>query len=124
MLQAALRKRRPRLHHALAPALLGSEARAHRGARNRNTEGHVLTTKRISMRTGENRARRQLYRPRLFAFIRLGRPHYLLKSALLYGLGASVAIYRQHQLAIAWYLFGQLFVSCVHLMTHYCNEFF
>jgi 1,4-dihydroxy-2-naphthoate octaprenyltransferase len=58
------------------------------------------------------------------AFIRLGRPQYLFKSALLYGLGASAALYCHHGLSLGWYLFGQLFVSCGHLMTHYCNEYF
>jgi len=58
------------------------------------------------------------------AFVRLGRPQYLLKSALLYSLGASVAVHRHHVLDLRWYLFGQLFVSCGHLMTHYCNEYF
>lgn len=58
------------------------------------------------------------------AFVRLGRPQYLLKSALLYSLGASVALHRGHTLDLGWYLFGQLFVSCGHLMTHYCNEYF
>jgi 1,4-dihydroxy-2-naphthoate octaprenyltransferase len=60
----------------------------------------------------------------LRAFIRLGRPQYLLKSALLYSLGASVALYHHHTIDLGWYLFGQLFVSCIHLMTHYCNEYF
>lgn len=58
------------------------------------------------------------------ALVRLGRPKYLLKSALLYAMGATVALYHGHQLDLSWYLYGQLFISCVHLMTHYCNEFF
>ncbi|HWL86569.1 MAG TPA: prenyltransferase [Polyangiaceae bacterium] len=60
----------------------------------------------------------------LRAFIRLGRPQYLFKSALLYSLGATVALIGHHRISIGWYAFGQLFVSCVHLMTHYCNEYF
>lgn len=58
------------------------------------------------------------------AWLRLGRPKFLLYSALLYGLGATLAMLRGAHLTLGAYLFGQLFVSCVHLMTHYCNEFF
>ncbi|WP_437321861.1 prenyltransferase [Sorangium sp. So ce385] len=42
----------------------------------------------------------------------------------MYGLGAIAALFGHHQIDIGTYLFGQIFVSCVHLMTHYCNEFF
>jgi 1,4-dihydroxy-2-naphthoate polyprenyltransferase len=58
------------------------------------------------------------------AWLRLGRPKFLLYSALLYGLGATLAVLRGVHLTWGAYLLGQLFVSCVHLMTHYCNEFF
>jgi 1,4-dihydroxy-2-naphthoate octaprenyltransferase len=58
------------------------------------------------------------------AWLRLGRPKFLLYSALLYGLGATLAVLRGARVTIGAYLFGQLFVSCVHLMTHYCNEYF
>jgi 1,4-dihydroxy-2-naphthoate octaprenyltransferase len=58
------------------------------------------------------------------AWLRLGRPKFLLYSALLYGLGATLAVLRGAHVALGPYLQGQLFISCVHLMTHYCNEYF
>jgi 1,4-dihydroxy-2-naphthoate polyprenyltransferase len=58
------------------------------------------------------------------AWLRLGRPKFLLYSALLYGLGATLAVLRGAHVTLGTYLYGQLFVSCVHLMTHYCNEHF
>ncbi|WP_437720626.1 prenyltransferase [Sorangium sp. So ce861] len=61
---------------------------------------------------------------RLRFLIRLGRPKYLLKSTLLYGLGATLALYRHQGFTWSWYLYGLLFVWCLHLVTHYCNEFF
>src|SRR4051812_8280311 len=61
---------------------------------------------------------------RVRAWVRLGRPKFLLYSALLYGVGAMLALLRGTKLSLGTYLYGQLFVSCVHLMTHYCNEFF
>lgn len=58
------------------------------------------------------------------AWVRLGRPKFLLYSALLYGLGASLAAFTGAPLRLDLYLRGQLLISCVHLMTHYCNEYF
>ncbi len=60
----------------------------------------------------------------LRAWVRLGRPKFLLYSALVYALGALLAVYEGHPLAPLAYLRGQLFVWCAHAMTHYCNEFF
>jgi 1,4-dihydroxy-2-naphthoate octaprenyltransferase len=56
--------------------------------------------------------------------VRLGRPKFLLYSALLYGLGATLAAFTGAPLRLDLYLRGQLFIWCVHLMTHYCNEYF
>ncbi len=61
---------------------------------------------------------------RVRAWVRLGRPKFLLYSALLYGLGATLAAFCGATLRFDLYLRGQLFISCVHLMTHYCNEYF
>lgn len=61
---------------------------------------------------------------RLQAFIRLGRPKFLVYSALLYGLGALAAVYEGRTFELRAYLHGQILVWCVHLMTHYCNEYF
>jgi 1,4-dihydroxy-2-naphthoate octaprenyltransferase len=56
--------------------------------------------------------------------VRLGRPKYLLYSWVLYTLGVAAAAYMGHTPTLTAYVHGQLFVWCVHLMTHYCNEYF
>ena len=60
----------------------------------------------------------------LRALIALGRLKFLPYSAVLFGLGATIALYRGRSIALGPYVHGQLFVWCVHLMTHYCNEYF
>lgn len=56
--------------------------------------------------------------------VRLGRPKYLLYSWVLHTLGVAAAVYLGHAPSLTGYVHGQLFVWCVHLMTHYCNEYF
>lgn len=63
-------------------------------------------------------------RDRIRAFIRLGRPKFLLNSFLVFGLGTVIAIYEGVAIDLGRYVMGQCFVWCVHLMTHYCNEYF
>lgn len=63
-------------------------------------------------------------REKLAAFIRLGRPKFLLYSLLLFGLGGAIAAHGGATIDLRWYVTGQLFVWAVHLMTHYCNEYF
>jgi 1,4-dihydroxy-2-naphthoate octaprenyltransferase len=58
------------------------------------------------------------------AFIRLGRPKFLLYSTVLFGLGTAAAVHAGERIDLALWARGQLFVWCVHLMTHYCNEYF
>jgi 1,4-dihydroxy-2-naphthoate polyprenyltransferase len=65
-----------------------------------------------------------LNREKLVAFVRLGRPKFLLYSLLLFGLGAAIAAHDGSGLDLRGYVVGQLFVWSVHLMTHYCNEYF
>ena len=60
---------------------------------------------------------------RMWAFIRLSRPFFLLGGFLLYGLGALIARYEGYRLEAAAYLVGQLFVTSLQLMTHYLNEY-
>ncbi|MFI7001125.1 prenyltransferase [Nocardia sp. NPDC050175] len=60
----------------------------------------------------------------LRAFIRLGRPKFLLQSAAAVGLGMTVAAYDGHPLHPVWYVFALLGAWISHLMVHYCNEYF
>jgi 1,4-dihydroxy-2-naphthoate polyprenyltransferase len=47
-----------------------------------------------------------------------------MSSLLSYGVGAAVAAYAGLSIDLRLYALGQVFVWLVHLMTHYCNEYF
>jgi len=61
---------------------------------------------------------------RLSAFVRLGRPVFLLGGFVLYGLGAAVAAHRGYALDWVSFAWGQLAVTSIQLMTHYSNDYF
>ena len=60
----------------------------------------------------------------VFAFIRLGRPLFLLGGFVLYGLGAAVAAAQGRTIEPAVYLLGQAVITALQLMTHYANDYF
>jgi 1,4-dihydroxy-2-naphthoate octaprenyltransferase len=61
---------------------------------------------------------------RLLAFVKLGRPKFLLGGLVLFGLGTRLAVVDRG--AIDWqsYFLGQAFVTSTQLMTHYANDYF
>jgi 1,4-dihydroxy-2-naphthoate octaprenyltransferase len=61
---------------------------------------------------------------RLRAFVRLGRPIFLLGGFALYAVGAAVAAFVGHPIDEARYLWGQLAVTATQLMVHYSNDYF
>jgi 1,4-dihydroxy-2-naphthoate octaprenyltransferase len=61
---------------------------------------------------------------RVYAFIRLGRPLFLLGGFVLYGLGAAVATAQGRTIEPSLYLLGQAVVTAFQLMTQYANDFF
>ncbi|WP_069163353.1 prenyltransferase [Nocardia altamirensis] len=61
---------------------------------------------------------------RLKAFVRLGRPRFLLQSAAALGLGMLAADHDGHPLSLGWYAVGIALAWTSHLMVHYCNEYF
>jgi 1,4-dihydroxy-2-naphthoate octaprenyltransferase len=61
---------------------------------------------------------------RIYSFIRLGRPLFLLGGFVLYGLGAAVAVAQGRTFEPSVYLLGQAVVAAFQLMTHYANDFF
>jgi 1,4-dihydroxy-2-naphthoate polyprenyltransferase len=71
------------------------------------------------MRQGENMRVTQLG-----AFVRLGRPVFLVGGFAFYGLGAAMA--GAHLRALDWprLAWGQLAVTSIQLMTHYANDYF
>ncbi|MEO8903463.1 MAG: prenyltransferase [Polyangiaceae bacterium] len=60
----------------------------------------------------------------LIAFVKLGRPKFLVGGFLLYALGAALA--GLAGVPISWhrYVWGQAIVSTTQLMTHYANDYF
>jgi 1,4-dihydroxy-2-naphthoate octaprenyltransferase len=61
---------------------------------------------------------------RVAAFVRLGRPQFLVGGFLLYGLGATAAVLGGASFSAAAYALGQAAVTAIQLMTHYANDFF
>lgn len=61
---------------------------------------------------------------RLLAFLKLGRPHFLLGGLLLFGLGSALA--RAQGVGISWqrYVWGQATITAAQWMTHYSNDYF
>lgn len=60
----------------------------------------------------------------LVAFVKLGRPKFLLGGLLLYGLGAALAVLARAPIDWRRYVWGQAIISSAQLMTHYANDFF
>jgi 1,4-dihydroxy-2-naphthoate octaprenyltransferase len=58
------------------------------------------------------------------AFIKLGRPQFLVGGFVLYGLGAALAVAGGPPLDGWRFGWGQLVVTATQLMTHYANDFF
>lgn len=61
---------------------------------------------------------------RAVAVVRLGRPVFLLGGFALYGLGALAAVRRGYRFDGVAFALGQLAVSSIQLMTHYCNDYY
>jgi 1,4-dihydroxy-2-naphthoate octaprenyltransferase len=60
----------------------------------------------------------------LVAFVRLGRPLFLVGGLLGFALGAALARNAGHALSVSAYLWGQGTVTAFHLMVHYANDYF
>jgi 1,4-dihydroxy-2-naphthoate octaprenyltransferase len=58
------------------------------------------------------------------AFVKLGRPLFLVGGFVLYGLGAALAAYAGAVVDWHRYLWGQLAVTAIQLATHYANDYF
>jgi len=61
---------------------------------------------------------------RLIAFVRLGRPRFLVGGFVLYGLGAALAVTGGAPFDAGRYAWGQVVVTLTQLMTHYANDYF
>lgn len=60
----------------------------------------------------------------LVAFVRLGRPQFLVGGFVLYGLGAALAVAGGAPFDVGRYAWGQVVVTLTQLMTHYANDYF
>lgn len=61
---------------------------------------------------------------RLWAFMRLGRPLFLIGGVVLHALGVAVALYNGATLNLGALLWGQVAITAVQWMTHYSNDYF
>jgi 1,4-dihydroxy-2-naphthoate polyprenyltransferase len=61
---------------------------------------------------------------RILAFVRLGRPRFLMGGFVLYAGGALLARDRVRDLDLGAYAFGQCAITATQLMTHYANDYF
>lgn len=60
----------------------------------------------------------------LKAFVKLGRPHFLLGGFLLFGLGSALAAAGGARVNWSLYVWGQITITSAQWMTHYANDFF
>jgi 1,4-dihydroxy-2-naphthoate octaprenyltransferase len=60
----------------------------------------------------------------IVAFVKLGRPKFLVGGFLFYGLGAALAVAAGAPFEASLFAWGQLIVTATQLMTHYANDFF
>jgi 1,4-dihydroxy-2-naphthoate octaprenyltransferase len=63
-------------------------------------------------------------RERILALVTLGRPKFLVYSAVLVSLGSACAARAGHPTTVGAWLRALAMVWTTHLMTHYANEFF
>ena len=61
---------------------------------------------------------------RLVAFIKLGRPKFLIGGLLFYGLGAALAAVAGATLDWQAFAWGQAVIAATQLMTNYSNDYF
>ena len=61
---------------------------------------------------------------RLSAWVRLGRPLFLIGGVLMHAVGVLVALADGADLNWPALLWGQLAITAIQLMTHYSNEYF
>ena len=61
---------------------------------------------------------------KVWQFIKLTRPLFLLGGFMLYALGAAFAWSQGFPISPRDYLLGQLLVTAIQLMTHYANEYY
>jgi len=61
---------------------------------------------------------------RLVAFLKLGRPHFLIGGFLLFALGAALSTLNGTHIDWSRYLWGQGVITAAQWMTHYSNDYF
>jgi 1,4-dihydroxy-2-naphthoate polyprenyltransferase len=61
---------------------------------------------------------------RVLSALRMGRPHFLIGGLLLHSLGVAMAQSSGAPLKLPALIWGQLAITCIQLMTHYCNDYF
>jgi 1,4-dihydroxy-2-naphthoate polyprenyltransferase len=65
-----------------------------------------------------------VFQGKVWLFIKLTRPLFLLGGVLLFFLGSVIAWREGAPLSLANFITGQLLVTSIQLMTHYSNEYY
>jgi 1,4-dihydroxy-2-naphthoate polyprenyltransferase len=60
----------------------------------------------------------------ILAFLKLGRPHFLIGGVLLFALGAALAAARGLRIDWVRYAWGQGLITAAQWMTHFSNDYF
>lgn len=71
----------------------------------------------VGLRTVEWLARARL-------LVQLGRPLFLIAGILFHGLGVALALSQGARLDPAALIVGQVAITAIQLMTHYCNDYY
>jgi 1,4-dihydroxy-2-naphthoate octaprenyltransferase len=71
-----------------------------------------------------SRSRFTFYVLRFTHYIRLGRPLFLTGGFLFHALGIAIAMYQGAGLNLGGWLWGQVGITAVQIMTHYSNDYF
>jgi 1,4-dihydroxy-2-naphthoate polyprenyltransferase len=58
------------------------------------------------------------------AFLKLGRPHFLIGGFLLFALGSALAAVQGASIDWSKYAWGQAVITAAQWMTHYANDYF
>jgi 1,4-dihydroxy-2-naphthoate polyprenyltransferase len=64
------------------------------------------------------------YALRLTHYFRLGRPLFLTGGFLFHALGVAIALFQGEGLNLEAWLWGQMGITAVQVMTHYSNDYF
>lgn len=61
---------------------------------------------------------------KLVSFVQLGRPLFLTGGLIFNSLGVAIALYQGANFNLTTFIWGQIAITSIQLMTHYSNDYF